>query len=264
LTPRRIALAAALLVVPSLIVVVAVVARRAKPAVTSAPAAAEAVAVTAGLDPYHSLAFTELSPSAPPAAETCEAAMSAMEQLGGHPAFVGRLRITLRATRSVQLRVDKVTILTVRREDAQVAAMATCAEPETPSPTPGETAFDETFPFGSDGFSYFTPVVRLTDQYATSAPPIVVPFVDPTSIDDSTFDFRAGTTGVIPVYVLSAGGPTFRSGFQVAVDLTINGLLHHETLTDAGAPFWLYETGFRQGDGPIHRWTPGTKTWQSF
>jgi hypothetical protein len=266
-TLRRVALAAVILVVPSVMVGVAVVHRSKSISTTppaSVPTATDAVAVTARLEPYHSVVFTKrLDPSAAPPAKTCQSAMSAMQALGGSPAFVGRLKITFQATRTVQLRIDKITVLTVRRENVKVTAVATCAESETPSPFPGEPTFNESFPFGSGGSSYTTPVVILADQFATTAPPMVIPFFDPTPINETTFDLRSGTTNTVPIYLLASGGPTFRTGLQIAVDLTINDLPHHQTLTNAGTLFWLYESGFRQGDGPIRQWTPTTKTWQT-
>ncbi|BCJ51381.1 hypothetical protein Asp14428_28560 [Actinoplanes sp. NBRC 14428] len=117
---RRVALAAAILLVPSVVVGV-VAARRSAPAGTapqpSASRPEEPVTLTAALEPYQIVVFPgKLDPSAAPPADSCRSAMAAMRGLGGVPAIVGRLAVAFRAARTVQLSVDKVSIVTVRRE----------------------------------------------------------------------------------------------------------------------------------------------------
>jgi len=273
MNPRRAAATAAILVVPSIVVAVVVATRRsappdagrpAAPAPVSAPAA-EAVEVTGRLEPYQSVVFTSpLDPSAAPAAASCRAAMSAMQKLGAAPAHIGRLTIGFRATRTVQLRVTKVTVRTVRREDARLTAVASCAAEPVPTPLPGDPVFNESFKFGSDGYSFEVPVLRLADQQAETVPPMEVAVSEPVEIGETTVAFRIGDTTAIPVYLLTSGGPTFRTGIEIDVDLTVNGVAHRRTVTDGGAPFWMYEANFRVGDGPIRQWLPANRTWRSF
>ncbi|WP_250008065.1 hypothetical protein [Actinoplanes sp. M2I2] len=259
----RVALVAAILLVPS--VTVGVVLHRSqgttKPDV-SPPAATEAVEVTARLAPYRNVVFPEPADRSAAPAATCDSAMAAMQALGGVPALFGRLEVTFRATRPVQLRIDEITVETVRRESRQLASVAGCIDAVPPVVHPGDPDFNEQFDFGPD--SYFTPVIRLADQFTGTAPAVTVPSSGPTPIDEMTFDFRRGSVGTIPVYLLTSGGPSFRTGFQVTVDLTVNGVSHHRTLTDAANPFWIYQANFRQGDGPIFQWSELTKTWQTF
>jgi hypothetical protein len=218
--------------------------------------------VEATLSPHRAVVL----PSAPaeatrlPASRNCSDAMQSLVKGAGAVADAGMLRISIRAARRVQVRIDQVTARVVTEPASRFRAWARCGtsdwrERNTDDGERYGARQDVVIKEVEHGVPWITAAGLLSkveyDGY----------FYGPPRLADTPLDLSPDVSQILPMY-LSNTDPALRQGFLINVYLTVNGKQYAVTVTDAGgSPFWVYGTGATDQNTPAVEYLEDTGKW---
>ncbi|MFF0232989.1 hypothetical protein [Micromonospora sp. NPDC005254] len=264
----RIVLLTVVLLVPSLLTALLVVRNEGRHQPSGTPdvqpvdtASTPPATVRADVVPFQigALAMPLKTGEKPPPARTCAEAMNWMRAIGGAAIGEARAEISIRVPRRVQVNVRDIRVRTVDSEAVDPRAAVVCTNSDyTVDPRPGNWRFAETFGILGAPASTKTEVVQLArPEESVDRPAVRMSYLGVTSED---LDVPAGGDLRVPFYVTGHGGPAHRIGFQIEVDVTINGVQETHILDDGGRPFSLYDSTLRYLDAN-YDWLADKREW---